>query len=53
MTGFPMKFSRTPLRVRHPAPDLGQHTAEILAAAGISAAEIAELAAEGVIATPG
>ena len=28
--GFAMRFRDAPLRVRHPAPDLGQHTAEIL-----------------------
>ncbi len=31
MLGFPMRFRDAPLQVRHPAPDLGQHTAEVLA----------------------
>lgn len=31
MLGFPMKFAETPCRVRRPAPQLGEHTAEILA----------------------
>jgi CoA:oxalate CoA-transferase len=31
MLGFPMKFANVPCQVRHPAPDLGQHTAEVLA----------------------
>lgn len=31
MLGFPVKLSGTPCRVRHPAPDHGQHTAEVLA----------------------
>ena len=31
MLGFPMRFRDAPLQVRHPAPDLGQHTADILA----------------------
>jgi CoA:oxalate CoA-transferase len=31
MVGFPMKFRRSPCRVRRPAPELGQHTAEIMA----------------------
>jgi hypothetical protein len=31
MLGFPIKLSATPGRVRRPAPDLGQHTAEVLA----------------------
>ena len=30
MTGFPVKLSRTPAGIQRPAPDLGQHTQEIL-----------------------
>ena len=30
MLGFPMRFRDAPLQVRHPAPDLGQHTDEVL-----------------------
>jgi CoA:oxalate CoA-transferase len=30
MIGFPIKLTNTPCEVRWPAPDLGQHTAEIL-----------------------
>ena len=30
MLGFPMKFTNAPCRVDRPAPDLGQHTAEVL-----------------------
>jgi CoA:oxalate CoA-transferase len=30
MLGFPMKLTNAPCQVRHPAPDLGQHTAEVL-----------------------
>jgi CoA:oxalate CoA-transferase len=30
MTGFPLKFSDTPLRVRRPAPELGADTDEVL-----------------------
>lgn len=30
MVGFPIKFREAPLQVRRPAPDLGQHTAEVL-----------------------
>jgi CoA:oxalate CoA-transferase len=37
MVGFPMKFSNAPCRVRHPAPELGQHTAEVLARLGKAA----------------
>ena len=49
MTGFPMKFAQTPLRVRHPAPDLGADTARILLDAGYSEAEISDLRAAQVI----
>ncbi len=30
MTGFPVKLSKTPARVRRPAPKLGEHNEEIL-----------------------
>jgi len=34
MTGFPMKLAEAPCRVRRPAPELGEHTAEVLAELG-------------------
>lgn len=46
MTGFPIKFADAPCRVRHPAPELGAHTAEVLRAAGFDDAEIARLRRE-------
>ena len=49
MVGFPVKFSETPLQVRHPAPDLGAHTDAVLAAAGYDPATIASLREKGVI----
>lgn len=49
MTGFPMKFAKTPSQLRHPAPDLGQDTEAVLAEAGYDAADIAQLRADGVV----
>ncbi|MEX2479843.1 MAG: CoA transferase [Gammaproteobacteria bacterium] len=43
------QFSATPAAVRRGAPRLGQHTAEILAEAGIAVADIEDLSAAGVI----
>jgi formyl-CoA transferase len=41
--GIPVKLSDTPGSVRRAAPLLGEHTSEVLAEAGFSAAEIAAL----------
>ncbi|GAW33640.1 formyl-coenzyme A transferase [Roseovarius sp. A-2] len=49
MTGFPVKFSETPLALRHPAPDLGAQTDAVLRDAGYDASRIAELRRAGVI----
>jgi len=45
--GLPVKLSRTPGKVSRPAPVLGQHTREVLAEFGFSAAEIDTLVASG------
>jgi crotonobetainyl-CoA:carnitine CoA-transferase CaiB-like acyl-CoA transferase len=46
----PVRFSAGPDRFHlHPAPLLGEHNHELLTEIGLSAAEIAELEAEGVI----
>ncbi len=51
--GIPVKLERTPgAHDRLPGPVLGEHTAEVLAAAGYSEAEIAELLAAGAAAGP-
>ena len=41
MPGAPYKMSATPWTLRRPAPTLGQHTAEVLAEAGIDAVALA------------
>ncbi|MGH2535444.1 MAG: CaiB/BaiF CoA transferase family protein [Thermomicrobiales bacterium] len=51
LTGFPYRFSATPLAMRHAPPLLGQQTEEILAEAGYSADEIADLIACGAAAS--
>lgn len=48
--GHPIKFSRTPAKINHAAPLLGQHSKEVLAEFGYNAEEIETLiAAEAVI----
>ena len=49
MTGFPVKFSRTPCQPRLPSPDLGAHSDAVLAEIGFSKTEIAELREKGAI----
>jgi len=48
--GCPVHFSATPTSVTRPAPLLGEHTREVLAAAGYSTSEIDVFVAEGVVA---
>ena len=45
----PIKMSETPLRYEAAPPTLGQHTHEVLESAGLSADEIEQLQAAGVI----
>jgi formyl-CoA transferase len=49
VTGPAAKFSRTPIRVRSAAPELGAHNDEILAELGIDAERRRELRSAGVI----
>ena len=49
ITGFPVKLSATPARLRRPAPELGEHTDQVLAETGYAQDEIAALRRAGVI----
>ncbi|MEJ2716724.1 MAG: CoA transferase [Deltaproteobacteria bacterium] len=49
MVGFPWDFSETPATYRREAPELGQHTEEVLLEIGCTAEEIAELKRSQVI----
>jgi formyl-CoA transferase/CoA:oxalate CoA-transferase len=45
----PIRFDRTPGGIRTPAPGLGEHTDAVLAEAGLTPAELAELRKSGAI----
>lgn len=45
----PMRFKSADVRPRGPAPTAGQHTQEILAGAGLSAAQVQTLITQGVV----
>jgi CoA:oxalate CoA-transferase len=47
--GFPVKMSDTPARIYRPAPQLSQHTEEILSELGFSGEKIKELKEKGVV----
>ena len=47
--GFPVKMSQTPAKLRRPAPQLGQHTMEILTNLQYSPEQINELKTKGII----
>ncbi|MBW2065466.1 MAG: CoA transferase [Deltaproteobacteria bacterium] len=49
MTGFPWDFSETPASVRRVAPELGEHTEEILQELGYTQRDIEELRRDGAI----
>ena len=48
-TGFPVKLSQTPARLRRPAPALGAHTDAVLAEMGYRPEQIEELRLAGII----
>jgi formyl-CoA transferase len=43
------RLSDTPGRLRTPAPEIGEHTAEILGQLGVGDSELEALAHEGII----
>lgn len=49
VVGSPIRYSKTPARIRASAPALGEHTDAVLADAGVGPAEIARLREQGVI----
>ena len=49
MVGFPWSFSDTPASCQSPAPELGQHTEQILLELGLSDVEIGELRVKRII----
>ncbi len=49
MVGFPVKLSDTPCVVRHPAPELGAHTGEVLGEIGLARDEIERLKSQRVL----
>jgi CoA:oxalate CoA-transferase len=49
MTGFPIKLSETPARLRRLAPALGEHTDQVLRELGYSADRIAILRQQGIV----
>ena len=49
MTGFPVKLSATPARLRRPAPELGEHTDAVLRELGYGPEQIASLHDAGII----
>jgi crotonobetainyl-CoA:carnitine CoA-transferase CaiB-like acyl-CoA transferase len=50
--GSPMRFSETPVRTDRAGPLLGEDTADVLGEIGVSRAELATLAARGVVVEP-
>jgi crotonobetainyl-CoA:carnitine CoA-transferase CaiB-like acyl-CoA transferase len=49
LVNTPVQFSRTPAQVKTPAPELGQHTEEILLDSGYSRDEVAYFKEKGII----
>jgi crotonobetainyl-CoA:carnitine CoA-transferase CaiB-like acyl-CoA transferase len=49
MPGFPIRFSRTPSRVMRGAPQVGEHSREVLLEAGFSNEAIEKLVSCGTV----
>jgi crotonobetainyl-CoA:carnitine CoA-transferase CaiB-like acyl-CoA transferase len=49
MTGFPIKFSRTPASLRSLPPRFSEHSRQILSEAGIDEARVESLIASGIV----
>ncbi len=49
MLNFPYRISAGPVKIRRPAPRLGEHTGEVLRELGVPAAEIERLAGAGIL----
>ena len=49
LVGTPLRLSDTPADAARPAPGVGEHTDEVLRAAGYNAAEVADLRAAGAV----
>ena len=47
--GFPIKFSGTPCAIQREAPELGQHTEEVLLELGYSWEDIAQMREQNAI----
>ena len=50
--GVPVKLSETPGSIRHRAPDLGEHSREVLLEAGYTSSQVENLVEHGVIRVP-
>lgn len=53
MPNLPFRFSDCDIAIGQVAPDLGEHNTQVATALGFSAAEIAEMQADGVLFTQG
>lgn len=49
VVGYPVDLKKTPLAIRGPAPELGQHTEEILLECGYSWSDVSELKEKRII----